>query len=49
MTATAIGMSKSPKLGEEDPMERRCEITLNGAELVKYIKGAFGRKPGGWR
>ena len=47
LTATAIGMSKAHKLGEEDPMERLCEITLDGAELVKYIKGAFGRKPGG--
>ena len=38
------------KLGEENPMERRCEISLDdGAELVKYIKGAFGRKPGYWQ
>jgi hypothetical protein len=47
LTATAIGMFGAIKLGEENPMDRRCEIKLDGDELVKYIKGAFGRKPGG--
>jgi hypothetical protein len=49
VTATAIGMFGAIKLGEENPMDRRCEIKLDGAELVKYIKGAFGRKPLGRR
>ena len=47
LIATAIGMFGAIKLGEEDPLERRCDITLDGAELVKFIKGALGRKPGG--
>jgi len=48
LISKAIGMFGAIKLGEEAPMERRCEISLDdGAELVKYIKGAFGRKPRG--
>jgi hypothetical protein len=45
----AVGMHYAIKLGEEDPIERRCDISLDGPELVKFIKAAFGRKPGGKR
>jgi hypothetical protein len=47
VTATAIGMSEAIKLGEDDPSERRCDISLEGSKLLKFIKEAFGRKPGG--
>jgi hypothetical protein len=40
-------MSEAIKLGEDDPSERRCDISLEGPKLLKFIKEAFGRKPGG--
>ena len=47
LIAKGVGMSEAYTLGEENVLDRRCDIILDGDEIVNFVKDRFRRKPGG--